>query len=178
MYQQLIQITTQNQLEKLVNDGVLRGDIEIRGRGVISLENVNIVKGNLKLYESGISTLNNLEEITGDLHIINNLFDIGLTSLGTIKKIGGNCRLRYSQINNLGNLEEVGGDLNLRDLEPIFIGKLKIVKGKLFLNKLLEKNIDLKHIKVNGEIKFWKPQNNYKNLLTLPICDNTIDVPF
>lgn len=111
-----------------------------------------------------IQNFNNIETVLGYLHISCKEFYSDLKSLENIKIIKGDAYLRYSFISDLGSLEQVDGNLNLRDTLITKLGKLRLVKGNLNLPKRLESELDIKNVKVLGNIKFWNDDKYWERL--------------
>lgn len=111
------------------------------------------VKGDLDLHGTDIKSLNNLISVVGDL----DLFATNIESIDNLVSVGGNLNLSNTGIKSLDNLESVGDDLNLYRTRIQSLGNLKYVGGYLYLTKtpLSEKYSEeeiRKQVEVGGNI--------------------------
>ena len=104
---------------------VLQKFLELKGNPPYS------VGGNLNLVGKPIKSLGNLQSVGGDL----DLFWTQIKSLGNLQSVGGYLDLKGTPIKSLGNLQSVGGNLDLDDTPIKSLGNLQSVGGNLFLQR-------------------------------------------
>ena len=106
-------IYSNQKLKSIISDdGVIEGDIVIRGNEIKSLGALKKINGNLGIDSNSLSNLGELNYVKNDFWISNTQ---NLKSLCNLEKVGGNLSLRYSDIIDLGKLKNVGQKLSLRD---------------------------------------------------------------
>lgn len=154
-----IDIYTPDDINSILENGIICGDIIIRGENLKQLHGVIKINGSFGISDSNIESLGELKEISGDFWTSFYNVNSPLKSLNNLEIIKGDVTLRYSNVADLGELKHVGGRLSLRDTKIENLGKLKFVGGDLFLPKRLKDEIDLSNIKVLGNIKFWNDVN-------------------
>ncbi|WP_159023138.1 hypothetical protein [Formosa sp. L2A11] len=179
MYTEPIPIYDYSELEKLIRNSEIHGDIVIRGERITKINGVKKIIGNFGLASSTIIDLGELEEVIGDFWVSSYSNETKITSLCKINKVSGDVRLRYSNIKDIGELQEVGGDITLRDTLVENISNLKSVGGNLFLPKRLEGIIDIDGVTIKGNVRFWndcksRVTNKTKKELGLIESDNGV----
>jgi hypothetical protein len=88
---------------------IIDGNLDLTGRPIKSLGNLQSVGESLDLRGTPIKSLKNLQSVGGYL----NLYGTPIESLGNLKSVGWSLDLHETQIESLGNLQSVGGDLIL-----------------------------------------------------------------
>jgi hypothetical protein len=88
---------------------IIDGDLDLTGRPIKSLGNLQSVGESLDLRGTPIKSLKNLQSVGGYL----NLYGTPIESLGKLKSVGWSLDLHETQIESFGNLQSVGGDLIL-----------------------------------------------------------------
>lgn len=176
-----IDIYTPDDINSILENGIICGDIIIRGENLKQLHGVLKINGSFGISDSDIESLGELKEISGDFWTSFYNVNSPLKSLNNLEIIKGDVTLRYSNVADLGELKHVGGRLSLRDTKIENLGKLKFVGGDLFLPKRLKDEIDLTDIKVVGNIKFWNDNKNQTVIIdksSLGFFDSNVEVPY
>ncbi|MFT4526695.1 MAG: hypothetical protein ACI85F_002871 [Bacteroidia bacterium] len=161
---QACDLRTEDDLNLEMNNGLISKSIVLRGKYLLSLNELEIIDGDLGISDSNIQDLGNLKEILGDFWISYSAVTPSLKSLGFLEKVIGDVNLRYSNVSSLGNLAEVGGRLSLRDTPISDLSKLRTVGGDLYLPKHAQNVIPIEHIEVKGRVRYW---NDSKTKVTL-----------
>ena len=155
---------------KLKTSKIFESDLIIRGQSIKDIGEIEVINGTLGINNSVIENLGKLIEIKRDFWISANTEYSRLVSLDNLEIVGGDLNLRYSNIKDLGNLKRVGGKLNLRDTLVSNLGKLNFVGGDLFLPNRFKDSEDIKSIRIEGVLKFWKDDDKYIR----PISNNEL----
>lgn len=143
-------IYSNQKLKSIISDeGIIKGDIVIRGNEIKSLGNLKRINGNLGIDSNSLSSLGELSYVKNNFWISNAQ---NLKSLSNLEKVGGDLSLRYSEINDLGKLKNVGQKLSLRDTNIENISNLKSVKILFLPKRFKGKNIDFIETKT---VKYW-----------------------
>lgn len=143
-------IYSNQKLKSIISDdGVIEGDIVIRGNEIKSLGALKKINGNLGIDSNSLSNLGELNYVKNDFWISNAQ---NLKSLCNLEKVGGNLSLRYSDIIDLGKLKNVGQKLSLRDTNVENIYNLKSVKILFLPKRFKDKNIDFIETEI---VKYW-----------------------
>lgn len=143
-------IYSKQKLKSIIsNQGVIEGDIVIRGNEIKSLGALKIINGNLGVDSNSLLNLGELSYVKNDFWISNAQ---NLKSLCNLEKVGGNLSLRYSDIIDLGKLKNVGHKLSLRDTNVENISNLKSVKILFLPKRFKDKNIDFIETET---VKYW-----------------------
>jgi len=143
-------IYSNQKLKSIISDdGVIEGDIVIRGNEIKSLGALKKINGNLGIDSNSLSNLGELNYVKNDFWISNTQ---NLKSLCNLEKVGGNLSLRYSDIIDLGKLKNVGQKLSLRDTNVENIYNLKSVKILFLPKRFKDKNIDFIETEI---VKYW-----------------------
>lgn len=161
-------IRTNEDLKRSVENNCLVGDIIIRGEHINSLGELVEIKGFLGLSDSNIESLGKLKRIEGDFWISHSNVPPNLYSLGELEEVTGTMNLRYSSIQDLSKLTLVIGSVNLRDTPLLSFGRLKEVKGDLFLPDRFKNDKRIETIQVEGKIKFWKDSKRQVSIAQKP----------
>lgn len=161
---QACDLRTEDDLNLEMNNFLISKSIVVRGKHLLSLNELETIDGNLGISDSNIQDLGNLKTILGDFWISYNTVTPSLKSLGLLEKVMGDVNLRYSNVSSLGNLAEVGGRLSLRDTPISDLSKLRTVGGDLYLPKHAQNVIPVGHIEVKGRVRYW---NDSKTKATL-----------
>lgn len=155
VYQRPLDVYTCEELAKAISFGhKVQSNIVIRDGNINSLSPITVIEGSLGLSECNITTLSPVKIIHGGIWCSYNNKKPILKTLGSLQSVEGDANFRYMPLESLGNLEYVGGNLSLRDTTISNLGNLRYVGGNLFLPKRL-KALDLSHISVGGQIRFW-----------------------
>lgn len=176
----MIEIFTLNELLDCIdNSGCINHSITIRGAHIRELKGINRIKGDLFLFDTEIQDLGDIEIIEGNLSFWNKSNEVRLETLGKIKKVTGDVYLRFCTLKSLGKLESVGRTLNLRDTDIFDLSNITTIGKDLFLPMSLKASIDISHISVKGNVKYW---NNSKNISPRPLVfeklvDSDIEIP-
>lgn len=153
-----------NSLEDLItlaNDGVIIGDIIIRG-GIDTIEGIHTIRGSLGITQRTVFSLGSLEMITGDLWISIQEDPCQLESLGKLKRVGGDINLKAClKLDSLDDLEYVGGSLNIRNTLIRSLGKINTIQGNLNAPVEMKDAISLDSITIGGKVSYWKFQDQY-----------------
>lgn len=155
-------ILKESDLDRMISQGEINGDIIIRGEKISTLKNVKTINGYLGISDSSIKSLGELKEVKGDFFISIKHVYSNINSLENLEFVGGDLILRYSNIKELGALKKVGGKLSLRDTDIENLGFLQFVGGDLYLPKRLEKDINLANLTVKGKVRFWNDSKSRK----------------
>jgi hypothetical protein len=143
-------IYSNQKLKSIISDeGVIEGDIVIRGNEIKSLGALKKINGNLVIDSNSLSNLGELSYVKNDFCISNAQ---NLKSLCNLEKVGGDLSLRYSDIIDLGKLKNVGQKLSLRDTNVENISNLKSVKILFLSKRFKDKNIDFIETET---VKYW-----------------------
>lgn len=143
-------IYSNEKLKSIISDeGVIKGDIVIRGNEIKSLGALKKINGNLGIDSNSLSNLGELSYVKNNFWISNAQ---NLKSLCNLEKVGGDLSLRYSNINDLGKLKNVDQKLSLRDTNVENISNLESVKILFLPKRFKDKNIDF--IKTET-VKYW-----------------------
>lgn len=144
-------------LDSLINDeGIIKGDIVIRGDEIVTLGNLKKVLGNLGIDSNTLSDLGYLNYVKNDFWISN---AENLKSLSNLKEVGGELYLRYSKVVDLGKLSRVGKKINLRDTQIQNISNLKSVKILFLPKRFKGENIDYIDTK---SVKYWSDKKTFQ----------------
>lgn len=126
-------VEKEDQIERLIQDGVINESISIWGNEIVRLTGVRVIKGSLSIACSSFRSFGDLQEVQGGLfiscysglpriHSLENIKRVGesldarcirLTDIGQLQYVGGDCKLNGSSISSLSLLSYVGGDLLL-----------------------------------------------------------------
>ena len=159
VYRKPLDVYTNEELAKAISFGhKVQCDIVIRDGRINNLSPITTIEGTLGLSECNITSLSPLKIIHGRIWCSYNDKKPVLKTLGSLQRVEGDANFRYMPLENLVDLEYVGGNLSLRDTTISNLGNLRYVGGNLFLPKRL-KELDLSHISVGGQIRFWNDVN-------------------
>lgn len=151
----MVDIYRQEDIDSIVNNGVINDSIVIRGTHIPTLQGVCKINGDCGICDSTIHSLGNLLEVTGDFWIS---YSPKITSLSNITAIYGNCNLSNSNIHDITTLVYVGGDFNIKNTNIDSIENILYIGGNLHLPyQFKDYNIVRGNTSVNvgGKIKYW-----------------------
>ncbi len=173
----MIDIYTQNDIDKISKNGIIDDSIVIRGRNLKVLKNVKKINGDLGLSETLLESLGDVEIITGDLWHSHHYTKPQIKTLGNLTRVGKSAHLSDLPIADIGKLEYVGGNLVLKNIDITSLNGLSYIGGNLHLCSTTRNNITVEHIKICGNIKYWKPTNKHSATLSPQLINTHTDIP-
>ena len=109
-------------INKILQQEVFVGDLDLRNLPITSLGNLREVTGSLYLENTKITSLGNLEKVE-----YLDLENTKITSLGNLREVVGSLNLQNTPITSLGNLRKVTRSLDLQNTPITSLGKLEKV---------------------------------------------------
>ena len=177
-----IDIYTQAEFKRVASYSLVKQDIVIRSAEVKSLAPIEEVKGSLGICDCLIETLSPLKYVHGDIWFSFYYKKPCLRSLDSLKRVDGNASFRYLPLEDLGDLEYVGGNLSLRDTQINSLGNLTHIGGNLNLPMHLKEKLDLSHLNIGGNIRYWNEGKPHYSLINndseVALQKSEIPVPY
>jgi hypothetical protein len=176
----IITITSYEELEKYIDkEGSIHVSLHIRGLNITKLKGVKKITKDLFLGDTEFEDLGELELIEGDFSIWNKRNILKLDSLGNLKIVKGDLNLRFTKLTSIGSLNYVGGNLNIRDTDITNLNSLSKIGKNIDLPKKSKPIINLSHIEIGGNIKYWNEPKKPKIFPTIieGLTKSEIEIP-
>lgn len=154
-------VYSEQKLNTLMDEnGIINGDIVIRGDDITSLGKLAKVFGSIGIDSNSLENLGELNYVDKDFWIVT---ATNLNSLFNLEKVGENLNLSKSCIKDLGNLSYVGEKLSLRNINVVDLSKLRYAKILFLSKKLIDINLD--HIE-KSVVRYWSDKKSDNDINT------------